>query len=220
MVTSLDKDVAVYLYKCLLRRQQALQCLRPIGGVDVAPFDTAVETLSFSIPPEMVCEIEKQMRVTHAKNIEVYVDASAKDHDSPALPNRVSVSLIVQEDGKTLYERADYIGSYIALTVHDKPITFDITVNVAEYIALIRALEFIVDNDVKGNVTIYSDSQLVVNQVNFVSSARAPKLIVLRDYARRLMERIRGIQVVHLSREDNSSADALARAVVSEAEDG
>jgi len=211
METSLNRDVLVYLYKCLLRRRQALTFLKPIGS-NTEPFNEAIDMLMGMMYPEDICEADKQMRVSRAKHLDIYVDASVKDHDAPDKPNKVAISFIIYEDGKVIYEKAEYLGSYITLDVQGKEVTFDITVNVAEYLALIKALEFIIENEFKGSVTIYSDSLLVVNQINFTSSTRAPKLIVLRDYARRLKERLREVDIVHLDRELNASADALARA--------
>ena len=217
MVSSLDKNVIIYLYKCLLRRRQALQFLKPIDS-NTMPFDEAIGALVAVMHPDDICEADKQMRVSRAKHIDIYVDASARCHDNPEVPNKVSVSFIICEDDRVIYEKAEYLGSYITLNIQDKPIILDITVNVAEYMALIKALEFVVDNDFKGTVTVYSDSLLIVNQMNFTSSTRAPKLVVLRDYARRLKDRLRDVQIVHLDREQNSEADALARTAIGEEE--
>lgn len=218
METSLGKYVTIYLYKCLLRRRQALQVLRPIDG-KIVQFDEAIDLLAGTMDSEEVCDADKQMVITRAKNIEIYVDASAKYHDKPEIPNKVSISFIVQEDDKVIYEKAQYLGSYITIVVQEKPITFDITVNVAEYLALIKALEFLIESEFKGAVTIFSDSQLIVRQVNFTSSARSPKLIILRDYTRRLKDKLPGLQLIHLNREDNSQADKLAKDILSEDED-
>ena len=214
----LDKDVSVYLYKCLLRRKHALQSLKPID-IDPTPFDDALNIFIGSMHPDDICEADKQMRVSRAKNIEIHIDASARDHDNPEVPNKVSISFIISEEGNVIYEKAQYLGSYITLEIEGVSVTLDITVNVAEYLALIRALEFIIENDFKGIVTIFSDSQLIVRQINFTSSARAPKLIVLRDYAKRLKDKLRYVQIVHLNREENTSADALAKSAKGEDED-
>lgn len=218
MLSSIDKDVAIYLYKCLLRRQQALQFLKPINK-DSTQFNEVISMLVKGMSSEDICEADKHMMISRAEHLDIYVDASAKCHDNPKTPNKASISFIVYEDGKVIYEKAQYLGSTVTLTVNDKPVKLDITVNVGEYLALIGALEFIIDNEFKGNVTIYSDSLLIVSQVNFTSSARAPKLIVLRDYVHRLRGKLYDVQIIHLDRENNASADALAKSAIKSIEE-
>jgi ribonuclease HI len=214
-----NKDVIVYLYKCLLRRKQSLQSLKPISGDTlIDEYDETISMLISVMQPDDICEADKQMRVSRSRHIDIYIDASAKYHDNPDVPNKVSVSFIIREDDKDIYSKAICIGSYITLTVEDTPTVFDITVNMAEYLALIKALEFAIDNEIKGSITIYSDSLLVVNQMNFNSSTRAPKLIVLRDYAQTLKNKLRNVTIIHLNREENTDADALARAIMEEDE--
>lgn len=67
-----------------------------------------------------------------------------------------------------------------------------ITNNQAEYLTLIRALERLLDrvgeSAPKSTLTVMSDSQLVVNQVNGLWKVKHPELAPLRQQARDLLE--------------------------------
>lgn len=63
------------------------------------------------------------------------------------------------------------------------------THNVAEYLALIKMLEYIIANNIK-SPTIYGDSTLVVNQVNGKWQVKSNHLIPLRNKAANLLNKI------------------------------
>jgi ribonuclease HI len=83
------------------------------------------------------------------------------------------------------------------------------TNNSAEYRALIEALQYLVDNDLYGKegVTIYSDSELLVNQMNRRYRVRSRNLLPLYSEAKRLAERFGSIRIKHISRNKNRIAD-------------
>ncbi len=83
------------------------------------------------------------------------------------------------------------------------------TNNVAEYAALLALLEFAVDAGV-ASLAVRSDSQLLVRQIAGQYRVKDPNLKVLHAAARRLMESIPEVKVVHVPREENHEADALA----------
>ncbi|MDP2181145.1 MAG: ribonuclease HI family protein [Actinomycetota bacterium] len=83
------------------------------------------------------------------------------------------------------------------------------TNNIAEYEALVWGLE---NAHVSGfdTVTVYADSELVVKQINGVYRVKHPNL---RPLFVRTMELLRGFssfEVIHVRREQNADADALA----------
>ena len=53
------------------------------------------------------------------------------------------------------------------------------TNNELEYLALLYALEYIANNYKRRNITIYSDSMLIVNQINGKWRVTTPKLVPL-----------------------------------------
>ena len=83
------------------------------------------------------------------------------------------------------------------------------TNNVAEYAALLALLEFAVGARV-ASLAVRSDSQLLVRQIAGEYRVKDPNLKVLHAAARRLMESIPAATVVHVPREENHAADALA----------
>jgi ribonuclease HI len=58
---------------------------------------------------------------------------------------------------------------------------------------------------------VYCDSQLIVRQVNGIYEMRKPELVPYFQAAKRLMENFEIIQVNHIPRGENASADALAK---------
>lgn len=89
----------------------------------------------------------------------------------------------------------------------------DCSNNFAEYLALIQALNYASESDYK-NVEVYSDSKLIVEQVNGRWKVKSKDLIDLADraIARIQMMRKEGKQVTltWIPREKNVHADSLA----------
>jgi len=88
----------------------------------------------------------------------------------------------------------------------------------AEYRALIAVLDAAVRNKVSG-LTVYGDSQGVIEDVNGGDAGSAVSLKPYRDQARALMARIDGVTLRWLPRHKNREADALSqRAIAAMAE--
>jgi ribonuclease HI len=85
------------------------------------------------------------------------------------------------------------------------------TNNVAEYVAAIRALEFLARSGYSGPLEVRGDSQLVIRQATGKYAVRAAHLKPLYE---RLMELSQGFQEVRfrwVPREENQRADALSK---------
>jgi ribonuclease HI len=89
------------------------------------------------------------------------------------------------------------------------------TNNVAEYAGLIAALTWARDHDVD-ELTLYSDSLLLVNQFSGAYKVKAPHLIPIFLQAMELKRGIRSVAAHHVRREQNSKADGLANRSVDE----
>lgn len=86
----------------------------------------------------------------------------------------------------------------------------------AEYRALIALLEAAVRHDAH-ELTVYGDSQVVINDVNGPEQAAARSLLVYRTRARALMDQLRAVSLRWIPRHRNTHADALSqRAAVPE----
>lgn len=104
-------------------------------------------------------------------------------------------ALIVNEDGETVKEIAEPLG-----------IT---TNNVAEYSALIRALE---EARLAGcnRIEVFTDSQLMACQINGVYAVKKPHLYHYYKRATALLGAMEHWKVQYIPREENRRADALS----------
>ena len=83
------------------------------------------------------------------------------------------------------------------------------TNNVAEYAGLLAALRYALDHDVT-QLSIFSDSQLLVRQINGQYKVKNLTLKRLHYKARELMRQLKRVKVSHVRREANLDADRLA----------
>jgi ribonuclease HI len=89
------------------------------------------------------------------------------------------------------------------------------TNNVAEYQALLHGLRFALARGVRG-VEVFSDSELLVRQIDGRYRVKNPGLLPLHREARALLGRFERARVAHVPREQNREADALANRAVDE----
>ena len=83
-----------------------------------------------------------------------------------------------------------------------------VTNNIAEYQGLVRGLEKCLELGVK-NLTVKSDSELLVRQLNGLYKVKSPQLLPLFETAKLLLKRITHSEILHVRRSENSLADAL-----------
>lgn len=115
-----------------------------------------------------------------------------------------SYGYLVKKGSKTV--REDY-----GMLLEDRA-----TNNYAEYMAVIKGLEWIKDSDLEfEKLTIRSDSQLVVKQVNGDWSVNSDNMKDLYRDVKRLIqhfeERSKPVKVEHVGRENNVEADQLSQ---------
>jgi probable phosphoglycerate mutase len=104
--------------------------------------------------------------------------------------------------GKTVLELAKNIGRE--------------TNNVAEYYALLAALDYATSNDIHA-LRIRSDSELLVRQMQGRYKVKSPDLKPLHERAAKLARQIQYFVIEHVRRELNSDADALANIALDQA---
>lgn len=83
------------------------------------------------------------------------------------------------------------------------------TNNVAEYSGLLAALHYALGHDLSA-VRIFSDSELLVRQMNGQYKVKSPDLRPLFEQAQALAAKIPNFRIEHVRREFNREADALA----------
>lgn len=121
--------------------------------------------------------------------IEINIDGASRGN-----PGLSAIGIIIKSKGKTIKEYNEFIGFK--------------TNNQAEYTALKRALE--ICNNIDKEITIFSDSELLVNQRNLKYRIRSQELkMISRDIAE-LEKNYAKISYIHIPREKNSNADLLA----------
>ncbi|MGI5854046.1 MAG: ribonuclease HI family protein [Bacillota bacterium] len=89
------------------------------------------------------------------------------------------------------------------------------TNNVAEYTALLTALEQALTMNV-GQLNVFSDSELMVRQMNGEYKVRDEKLIPLYQQARQLASKFSKVTYTHIPRSRNKIADQLANQAIDE----
>jgi ribonuclease HI len=119
------------------------------------------------------------------------------DGASRGNPGASGIGVVISDaKGDIVREISEYIGRT--------------TNNVAEYSALIRALEEASELGAK-ELEIHTDSELLARQVTGVYRIRAAHLMPLAEKVRALMGRFQRVSITHVMREENHLADKLAR---------
>ncbi len=126
---------------------------------------------------------------------EVYFDGAARGNPGPA-----GAGIILKVDG-----RVEKIKRYLGRRTN----------NQAEYLALIEALEALVSIGCR-SVTVYTDSQLVVNQLTGRYRVRDAELKRLHSRVSELVKRFEKFDIVYVGREGNREADRLANQAIDE----
>jgi ribonuclease HI len=91
------------------------------------------------------------------------------------------------------------------------------TNNVAEYVAAIRALEWLREHGYRGPVVLSGDSQLVIRQMNGEYEVRAEHLRAYHEWLVRLAGEFTSVRWQWIPRSQNARADALSKEALAEA---
>lgn len=124
--------------------------------------------------------------------MDVYTDGAARGN-----PGHAGIGFVFKEKSKTLKEGSYYIGER--------------TNNEAEYLALIKALEEITDAK---EIKIFSDSELMVNQIKGTYKIKKENLQQLCHKAKNLLNNFNEPFVMLIPREENTEADKLANKAI------
>ncbi|HEX3376663.1 MAG TPA: reverse transcriptase-like protein [Candidatus Acidoferrales bacterium] len=123
------------------------------------------------------------------------IDGAARGNPGPA-----AYGVIVRRpDGK----KHEALGKYIGRTTN----------NVAEYYALIAALDYAAASGIR-RLRVYSDSQLIVNQIKGIYKVKHPDLRPLHERAKKQAAGLESFTIQYVPREENRDADELANAAL------
>jgi len=128
------------------------------------------------------------------KTIKIYTDGASSGNPGPSGIGFV----IYNENGEKLKEYSEYIGLA--------------TNNIAEYSALIRALEFLKDKE-NLKINIFTDSELLVKQLKGLYKVKSKNLKNLYEKVISLLSLFE-YELHHIPREENKIADNLAKKAV------
>ena len=158
--------------------------------------DTPPDPLDPMQDPEIKAFDGKPATKNHAV-LHMQFDGGSRGNPGPA---GIGVTITTAPPAaKRIYELGEFLGAC--------------TNNVAEYTALVRGLEAAKALGAK-KLHVKADSELIVRQVNGIYRCKSPDLKPLYERALTLMRQIGEVQVVHVYREHNSRADALANAAM------
>jgi ribonuclease HI len=130
--------------------------------------------------------------------IEVYFDGLCQ----PINPGGISCyAFLVKRGGRTIY--SDY-------GIAVEPFSQDSTNNVAEYTALVKALQWLLEKNLGSTkVEIKSDSQLIVNQLTGSYKVKSKRIMSLYKQVLLLKNKFEDIEIKWVPREKNREADSL-----------
>jgi ribonuclease HI len=117
------------------------------------------------------------------------------DGGSRGNPGPAAFGYTIEENGTIIDRHSEYIG--------------ETTNNVAEYSAFVAVLKRMRDLGAEG-ITIYSDSELAVRQINGLYRVKNAGLLPYYTEVMALSRSFRSFRVIHIPREKNSIADGLA----------
>jgi ribonuclease HI len=126
------------------------------------------------------------------EKIIVYTDGGSRSN-----PGEAGIGVVAYGKTKKLFVLSEYIGIQ--------------TNNFAEYTGAIRALENLVDRGLHTkDIEVRMDSKLVVEQVMGNWKIKEPTLKPLAARVHELVAQCKEVVFVHIPREENKEADALA----------
>jgi len=106
-------------------------------------------------------------------------------------------------------------GAYGFVLYHGEAVVFEegqklgeVTNNIAEYTGLIEGLKAALNHGAT-EITVKSDSELMVRQLNGIYKVKTPHIKTLFDEARSLLKQFSSTEITHIRREENKRADKL-----------
>ena len=130
--------------------------------------------------------------------LKIYTDGASRSN-----PGKASIGIIMFENDKVIFKRKEFLGIK--------------TNNVAEYTAMFKALSK-AKTITKGELECYSDSQLMIMQLNGIYKVNNSDLKELHDKIKMLLPWFKKVHFKHVKREDAriQMADKLANEALDE----
>ena len=134
--------------------------------------------------------------------LKIYIDGASRNN-----PGHAGIGIVIYDENNFIVKTyKEYIGKA--------------TNNQAEYSALIKSVEqvkkLVEKEGIKADsIEFYSDSELLVNQINFDYRVKDPDLALLNNKFHALMKKLnKPYRILHIERGKNSNADLLANKAI------
>jgi ribonuclease HI len=121
--------------------------------------------------------------------LDIYTDGSSKN------PGDSSIGVAIYKNGHLIKTISKYVGI--------------MTCNMTEYAACVVGLKYAVKNKAL-MVNLYSDSKLMIMQLSGEYKIKNKGLMPFYVEAKKLIEKIKVVHLIHIPREENKIADGLA----------
>jgi ribonuclease HI len=115
------------------------------------------------------------------QSLKIYTDGASRGNPGPA-----SIAFVIVKEDEVIHQKSEFIGKA--------------TNNQAEYQAIIKALSEAVKIIKNGNIELFSDSELVIKQLNGEYRVRKPHLLDLFNEIRELIKKFQSIAFIHVER--------------------
>jgi len=125
----------------------------------------------------------------------LFIDGAA-EFDEDLKPNNAGIGGLIKKGDELIYSFSKNIGIR--------------TNNEAEYSSLIEGIKACLDHEIY-HVNIFSDSELIVNQVNGKYKLKDSKMIKLHAKVVKLCSDLESWTISHIPREKNAAADELSK---------
>lgn len=135
------------------------------------------------------------LKSNSSKKLVAYIDGAARGNPGPA-----GIGVVLKdESGNAVNEISKFLG--------------ETTNNIAEYSAFLEALREAGELGYK-EVIVYSDSELLANQLNGEYKVKNDNLKILFGKALELINNFKKVEIKHIDRENNKEADKLANKAI------
>lgn len=123
----------------------------------------------------------------------------------PKNPGGVATyGIVIRQGSESIYEESGLADA--------EPYSDEASNNVAEYSAIIHALEWLEKNDhLESEVVLRGDSKLIINQLTGVYKVKSLRIIELHHAAKKLLQKFTSLRLEWVNRELNQEADRLSR---------
>ncbi len=129
------------------------------------------------------------------KSYNLFTDGAC-EFDDDYKPVNAGIGGLLKIDNKIIFSFSENIGKK--------------TNNEAEYLALMKGVEICVESNIL-NISIFSDSELVVKQINGDYKVKNDRMSKLHKRTHELLSELKSWKLVHVLRDKNVEADELSK---------